>query len=330
MKAFALLFPGQGSQSSGMGKSLHDSFAIARQVFAEGSEALGIDLKKLCFEASEAELKLTENTQPAIVATSVAAFKIFKQELPELVPSFTAGHSVGEYSALVASGVLDFSTAIRAVRLRGKSMQEAVPQGLGGMVAGLGLDSRLAEIICTEANKAFGEDSLSAANFNAPGQIVLSGKLKVIDALSELTSQINWANFNLEAPKRLKWVKLEVSAPFHSPLMRPAEEKMREFFKNIEFKPALIPVVQNLTAQAHSEPAVLKENLIQQVSRPVRWEESVRFMAQQGCFRGVELGQGQVLKGLVKKILPDQFQVLNLGSAEDLKPMKGLLNESQN
>ncbi|MBX2986465.1 MAG: ACP S-malonyltransferase [Bdellovibrionaceae bacterium] len=309
---FVLLFPGQGSQAPGMGRWLHDNFQTAKDVFEEGSEALKQDLKKLIFEGSEADLALTENTQPALLCVSTATQKVLRSQL-DLKASATAGHSIGEYAALVAAGSIRFDEAMRAVRARGQAMQSAVPVGQGGMVAVLGMEDEQVRWLCEHVVKTSGEGPLSPANFNSPGQVVISGSAKAIAWLR--------ANFKADevpgAPKRAKLIPLTVSAPFHCAMMKPAEDKMREVLTAMEFQAPAFPVCQNFTAQTVVEPSALRENLIRQVSAPVLWTQSMLTLKSQGLTRGVECGHGTVLKGLLKKIDPEGFSVASLNSLEE-------------
>ncbi len=315
-RKFALLFPGQGSQAPGMGRFWYDNFAASKRVYEICSEALGRDLAKLCFESNDAELSLTANTQPAIVCTSIAALEGIRSEV-ELKADFALGHSVGEYAALIAAGVLALSDGIRAVRLRGQVMQEAVPVGQGGMIAVLGIDEAEALEMCHLAEAESGVAPLAAANFNSPGQIVLSGQKKAIDWLSEnFKSESHLSTKN----KRVRLIPLNVSAPFHCAMMRPAELKMRAHFETITFANARIPVVQNINAKVETEASNLRENLIGQVSAPVQWQKSMELLNHLGCSEGAELGQGQVVKGLTKKINPD-FKVWSVQNLEEWKSL---------
>lgn len=318
----AAVFPGQGSQALGMGAWLVENFPIAKQTFEEASNALSLDMQKLCFNSSDAELALTQNTQPALLCVSTATQRVLKSTTNVNI-AFTAGHSIGEYAALVLAGSLDFATAMKAVRLRGESMQAAVPVGQGGMVATLGLSEEQIAALCTWAEKSSGHSPVQAANYNCPGQVVISGNLQALNYLRE--------NFKPEVvpgeSKRVKFIPLNVSAPFHCSMMKPAEIKMRDFFETVDFKHAEIPVVQNLTAEAVMDPNTLRTNLIAQVSGSVRWTQSVQTLQQNGVTDYIECGHGTVLKGLIKKI-DDKAQVHTLQSLEDLKTLEAVLKAS--
>lgn len=309
----SLLFPGQGSQSPGMGKFLFEEFKIAKETFEESSEALSIDMKKLCFDSTDADLALTENTQPALLCVSTATQKVIRQIMPVKI-SAAAGHSIGEYAALVACGTLNFADAVRAVRRRGQAMQMAVPKGEGGMVACLGLENEQAQWLCNWVETESGFKPLSPANFNSPGQIVISGSQKALSWLKE--------NFKPEiipgTPKRAKLIPLNVSAPFHCSMMAPAENEMRQVLSKIQFKDAEFPVFQNFNALPETKADLLKENLIRQISASVLWTQSMLNMRDKALTTMIECGHGQVLKGLLKKI-DDKFKVYTMNSVEDLK-----------
>ena len=310
-----LLFPGQGSQQPGMGRFLFENFKIAQETFEEGSEALKQDMKKLCFEGSEADLALTENTQPALLLVSTATQRVLRKDFSLKVQS-AAGHSIGEYAALVAADVINFSEAMRAVRTRGQAMQSAVPVGQGGMVALLGLEPDQAQILCEYTVKNSGFGPLSPANFNCPGQIVISGSQKAINWLKDnFKPELIFA----EAPRRAKMIPLQVSAPFHCEMMKPAEDKMREVLTAMDFKTAAFPIVQNFHAKIETQGSVLRENLIRQVSAPVRWTQSMEALKALGHKDMIECGAGKVLQGLLKKIDPEFFQVQTTTSLEDIK-----------
>ncbi|AGH95537.1 ACP S-malonyltransferase [Pseudobdellovibrio exovorus] len=315
----AFLFPGQGSQAPNMGAFLFENFEIARRTFEEASDAISLDLKKLCFNSSVEELALTENTQPALLTVSTATARVLTQDLG-VKPTITAGHSIGEYASFVLSQSLIFSDAVRAVRLRGQAMQSAVPVGQGGMTATLGLNEEQAQFLCDWAVKNSGSGPLSPANYNCDGQIVISGNMKTLD----------WLKTNFKADilpgeaRRAKLIPLQVSAPFHCEMMKPAQEKMAEFFLSTEVKNAQIPIIQNVHAQSETDAAKLKENLIAQVSAPVKWTQSMQTLKSLGgnvCF---EVGHGAVLKGLLKKIDGDFFKVYSTSSMDDLKAIEGL------
>lgn len=312
---FTLLYPGQGSQQPGMGRFLFDQFPEARQVFEEASDALGLDIKKLCFDGSVTDLALTENTQPALLCVSTATQRVLRSHFG-VIAQAAAGHSIGEYAALVSAEAIPFAGAMRAVRIRGQAMQAAVPVGQGGMVAVMGLDPDQIEELCDYVEKNSGFSPLSPANFNSPGQIVISGSQKAIDWMKDnVKAETLWP----QNTPRLKLIPLQVSAPFHCAMMKPAEDKMREVLTSLEFKNAVFPVVQNRTAQAHSKSEELRENLIRQVSAPVKWMQSMETLKNRGETVCIEAGNGKVLQGLLKKIDSEHFQVFNTNSLEDLE-----------
>lgn len=318
MKAF--LYPGQGSQATGMGQFLFNEFKVAREVFEEASEAIHIDLKKLCFTGSTEELSLTENTQPALLTVSMATTKVLT-EVIGAKPSITAGHSIGEYASFVASNVMSFSDAVKAVRARGQAMQSAVPVGLGGMTATLGLDEAQVQFLCRLAVEKSNASPLSPANYNCDGQIVISGNSKALDWLKQ--------NFKPEIlpgeARRAKLIPLQVSAPFHCEMMKPAEEKMRTFLNAIPFKNAQISIIQNFHAQPETNAEILKENLIKQISAPVKWTQSMHELKSKNPTQVIEVGHGSVLKGLLKKIDPEFFKVFSTSSLDDLKAIESTL-----
>jgi [acyl-carrier-protein] S-malonyltransferase len=320
-----LIFPGQGSQQPGMGRFLYENFKIAQETFEEASDALSFDLKKLCFNGSESDLALTENTQPALLVTSTATQRALRSLSPFQIKA-VAGHSIGEYAGLVAVNSLTLTDAVRAVRLRGQFMQSAVPVGEGGMVAVLGLEPEQVEKLCAWAVKESKLGILSPANFNSPGQIVISGSAKVIDWLkANFTSD---KVFGADAPKKVRLIPLQVSAPFHCELMKPAEEKMRQVLKDTKFQQADAPVLQNFTANFHIESATLRENLIRQISAPVKWMQSMNRLLEGSLSTCIECGAGSVLKGLLKKIEPEKFQVFTTNSLEEIENIEKFIKDT--
>ena len=288
----AFLFPGQGSQYIGMGADFCAEFAVASQTFEEASDALGIDVAKLCFEGEAATLALTANAQPAILTTSVAALRVVLEET-EIRPDLLAGHSLGEFTALVASGCVRFRDAVRIVRKRGEFMQEAVPPGVGRMAAVLGLTSQEVSELC--AGVAGEKAVVSPANFNSPTQTVISGEAGAVEAVSRIAKE--------KGARRV--VELEVSAPFHCSLMEPAAVRLREVIAKVDLHPMKYPVVTNIEATANSDPARVEDILVEQVVSPVRWAESLEFIKNFGVSEFFEIGPSKVLSGLVKRTLRD-------------------------
>lgn len=315
------IYPGQGSQHVGMARFLFDEFSLVRELFEEASDSIKVNFKKLCFEGPESDLALTENTQPCLLLASTATFKTLESLTP-FRPEGAAGHSIGEYAAMVCSGAMRFSDAIQAVRKRGEFMQSAVPVGQGGMVAVMGLTPDQITEVCDWASKESGlKGVLEPANFNAPGQIVLSGSQNLIQWVSDNFK----ADILRDPPRRVKFIPLKVSAPFHCSLMKPAEDNMRPVLESMEFRSPTHPIFQNVSAKAETQPAILKENLILQISSSVRWVECTQSLKEAGLTHLVECGSGKVLSGLIKKIVGEDLTVLNVNSLEDLKSAEALL-----
>jgi len=287
MGKVAFVFPGQASQYPGMGKELAEKYPAARAVFAEADKALGFSISRICFEGSEDDLKLTANTQPAILTVSVAVHRVLAEK--GLTPDFVAGHSLGEYSALVAAGSLKFADAVVLVRKRGTYMQEADPAGLGAMAAIMGLSPAVVADACKRAAEG---EICSAANLNSPEQTVISGHAAAVKRAVEIASQLG--------AKRA--VMLAVSAPFHSALMMPAQEKLAQDLHNTEFGPLHPPLVTNVDADTIETGSEAREALVRQVTAAVRWEESVRMLIDEGVNTFVEVGPGRVLTGLLRQI----------------------------
>jgi [acyl-carrier-protein] S-malonyltransferase len=300
----AYIFPGQGSQAVGMGKDLFDNFPKAREVFEEADDALDFKLSEMCFSGTAEDLALTANTQPAILTVSVAAFRAMEAENYPL-PDFVAGHSLGEYSALVAAKALSFSDAVKTVRKRGMYMQEAVPVGVGAMAAILGLPVETVENACVEAAQG---QVCSLANINSPAQIVIAGNSEAIDRAIEILKE--------RGAKRA--IKLNVSAPFHCALMKPAQEKLAVDLQKINFEGLRFPVIENVSAEANTKGERAREALTMQVSAPVRWADSIESLIAQGVETFVEVGTGKILAGLVRQINRD-VRCLSVENADSLK-----------
>ncbi|HXV84079.1 MAG TPA: ACP S-malonyltransferase [Candidatus Binatia bacterium] len=295
----AFVFPGQGSQYVGMGKTLYTQFGVAKQVFLEADETVGFPLSRICFDGPDSELKLTENTQPAILTASIAALRVLELETA-LRPDFVAGHSLGEYSALVCAGALNFADALRVVRDRGRFMQQAVPPGAGRMAVILGLEMDAVRSLCEAI--ADGE-VVAPANDNGGGQIVIAGSHAAVSRAMAVAKE--------RGAKRV--VDLPVSAPFHCSLMRPAAEELKKVLARVVVHPFSVGVVTNVEADVNREESRVKSLLIEQTVQPVRWEESMRKLESLGCFRVWEIGPGKVLKGLINRISSalhaDNFEV---------------------
>jgi [acyl-carrier-protein] S-malonyltransferase len=298
--SLALIFPGQGSQAVGMGRAIRDVVPEARALFERADHALGFPLSRICFEGPEEELRLTATTQPAILTTSLALLAALRARVGDLSERVVcaAGHSLGEYTALVAAGALDTEDAVRVVRRRGEYMQDAVPVGRGAMAALLGASEEQVEALCREASQG---EVLAPANLNAPDQTVVAGTASAVDRLSALA----------KGRGVRKVVRLPVSAPFHCALMAPAQERLGKDLRELRLRDAVFPIVANVSAEPASAPETLRDNLLRQVTAPVRWAASVRRMRALGAETLVEIGPGRVLTGLTRRIDPG-LAVLNV------------------
>ena len=301
MGKIAFVFPGQGAQAVGMGKDFYDNFDVAKKLFEEADDALGYSIKKMCFEGSEDDLKLTANTQPAILIVSVIAAELLKAE--GINAEVSGGHSLGEYSALVTAGALNFRDAVILVHKRGQFMQEAVPVGEGSMAAIIGLDDKIIVDICNEIS-----DAVQAVNFNCPGQTVIAGTVKGVDAAVE----------KLKAAGAKKAVVLPVSAPFHSTLMKPAAEKLSAELDKTEIKNAAYPIAANFNGKIETAAAEIKSNLVAQADHPVKWIDCVKSMQEFGADIFVECGPGKTLCGFNRRI-DKQIKSLNVENIDSLK-----------
>lgn len=303
MTDLALLFPGQGSQYAGMGKLLSEQYEEARQVFEEADSVLGFPLSELCFEGPEEELKKTENTQPALLTVSIAAYRVLEKH--GIRPAFVAGHSLGEYSALVAAGSLPFKDAVSLVRKRGQYMQEAVPAGIGAMAALLKLPEGKLQQILEEAAQG---EVVSAANLNSPDQVAIAGHAKAVERAMELA----------KAAGAKRAILLPVSAPFHCSLMRPAQQRLKADLDSTGFKDLQFPLINNWQARVITTADDAREGLYRQVPNSVRWTDSIRELGRQGIKRFIEVGPGSVLLGLCRGIDPT-LEGVKFGEPPDLE-----------
>jgi [acyl-carrier-protein] S-malonyltransferase len=309
----AYIFPGQGSQYPGMGKNLIENFPVAKRIFEEADEALGFSISELCFHGSVEDLQLTENTQPAILAVSAAVLRTMESEgFPR--PDFVAGHSLGEYSGLLAARALTLSDAIPTVRSRGRYMQEAVPVGTGAMAAVVGVSLKEIEAACAEASQG---QICAPANINSPTQVVIAGNTEAVDRASEL----------LKSRGARRVLKLNVSAPFHCALMIPAQERLAVDLEAVGFDDLQVPLVTNVDAAIVEEAVTGRDSLVRQVSSPVRWLESVELLIKEGVDTFVEVGPGKVLTGLMRQISKD-VRCLNVEDSASLKSASANLGSS--
>jgi len=308
----AFIFPGQGAQTIGMGKALADAYPAARAVFEEVDTALGESLSTLIWEGDQQELTLTHNAQPALMATSIAAFKALETEGFDISDaSFVAGHSLGEYSALAASGAISIADTARLLRIRGEAMQKAVPVGLGAMAALLGLDFETAQAVAKEAAEAGDSEVCQAANDNDPGQVVVSGHKAAVERAVEIAKE--------KGAKRA--VLLPVSAPFHCALMQPAADVMADALARVDVSAPKVPLVANVLAEAVTDPARIRELLVEQVTGSVRWRESVAWMGAEGVTEMWEIGAGKALSGMVRRINRD-IACAAVGTPDDIAKLK--------
>lgn len=319
-------FPGQGSQSIGMGKFLFEQFPLAKQRFEEAGDTLKMDFKKLCFEGPESELSMTANAQPALLVVSTACYDILSQNTGIKIQG-GSGHSAGEYSALVSAGVLKFSDALRAVRIRGQSMQRAVPLGEGGMLAVLGLQDSQVRELCQWAEESSDWRPLETANFNSPGQVVISGSTIAIAWLMQNLSSPNLKEAFPDFPK-IKAIPLKVSAPFHCSLMKPAEEEMRRVLAPIHFAEAKWRVVQNYSGKVIIDPSKIREHLVKQITGPVLWTACVQRLLRMGCDNFIEFGSGKVLTGLAKKIDSSGITTFNMNNLDEWNALEQVIKAS--
>lgn len=303
----AHVFPGQGSQRVGMGRDLYDSFDSAKAVFEQADQILGLPLSRLCFEGPEDELRQTINAQPAIVTVSYACWRAMGEVGHSLSPpDVVAGHSLGEYTALAAAGVLDFATTVYLARERGRLMHEAGSAHPGGMTAIIGFDESLLAEICRQTDTLI-------ANINCPGQLVISGALEKLTQAADL----------VRAKGAHRTIPLEVSGAFHTPLMQPAVDGMTEIVNNLPFNEPVIPIIGNTTAQPLTTAESVKAELLKQLCNCIQWQRSIEYIASEGATTFIEIGPGKVLTGLIKRINKD-VQTINIGDAQDIKEIKGV------
>lgn len=311
MKKFAMVFPGQGSQTVGMLAELAGNYPIVQETFKQASEVLGYDLWQLVQEGPAEELNKTWQTQPALLTASVAVYRVWQQKYPELKPDVMAGHSLGEYSALVCAGVLDFQDAVKLVELRGKLMQQAVPEGTGAMYAIIGLDNDAIISACKQAEQG---EVVSAVNFNSPGQVVIAGAKAAVERAAALCKEAG--------AKRA--LPLAVSVPSHCALMKPAADQLSVSLENITLKAPVVAVLNNVDVKAETDAVAIRNALVRQLYSPVRWTETVEKMAQNGVEVLVEVGPGKVLNGLTKRIV-DSLQAVSVNDVKSLDSIEEVL-----
>ena len=311
MKKFAMVFPGQGSQTVGMLAELASDYPIVQETFKQASEVLGYDLWQLVQEGPAEELNKTWQTQPALLTASVAVYRVWQQKYPELKPEVMAGHSLGEYSALVCAGVLDFQDAVKLVELRGKLMQQAVPEGTGAMYAIIGLDNDAIISACKQAEQG---EVVSSVNFNSPGQVVIAGAKAAVERAAALCKEAG--------AKRA--LPLAVSVPSHCALMKPAADQLSVSLESITLKAPVVAVLNNVDVKAETDAVAIRNALVRQLYSPVRWTETVEKMAQNGVEVLVEVGPGKVLNGLTKRIV-DSLQAVSVNDVKSLDSIEDVL-----
>ena len=311
MKRFAMVFPGQGSQTVGMLAELASDYPIVQETFKQASEVLGYDLWQLVQEGPAEELNKTWQTQPALLTASVAVYRVWQQKYPALKPEVMAGHSLGEYSALVCAGVLDFQDAVKLVELRGKLMQQAVPEGTGAMYAIIGLDNDAIINACKQAEQG---EVVSAVNFNSPGQVVIAGAKAAVERAAALCKEVG--------AKRA--LPLAVSVPSHCALMKPAADQLSVSLESITLKAPVVAVLNNVDVKAETDAVAIRNALVRQLYSPVRWTETVEKMAQNGVEVLVEVGPGKVLNGLTKRIV-DSLQAVSVNDVKSLDSVEEVL-----